>query len=115
MSACPTVSELGASESNEGDGCSLKSSGTSDLDIGISSLGALTPFGFNFKFGVSFAFSFIPLLEDNTTSGIAGHEIGKGISINSVGSSIDLMLVTSINGFEYLELIIQFDEICANL
>ena len=113
MSACPTVSELGASESNEGDGSSLKSSGTSGLDKDVISPSALTPFGFNNEFGISFAFSYVPMLEDNTGRGIAGHDIGVGISIDSVGSSVDLFLVTSIVGQEFLEIIILHDEIFA--
>ena len=113
MSACPTVSELGASESNEGDGSSLKSSGTSGLDKDVISPSALTPFGFNNEFGISFAFSYVPMLEDNTGRGIAGHDIGVGISSNSVGSRVDLFLVTSIFGQEFLEIIILHDEIFA--
>jgi len=109
MWACPTVSELGASESNEGDGSSLKSSGTSDLDIAVSSLGALTPFGSKSEFGISFAFSVRPGLEDNTGIGITSHERGEGMVINSRVSSINLFLVTCINflGLSELEIFLE--------
>ena len=113
MWACPTVSELGASESNEGDGSSLKSSGTSDLDVAVSSLGALTPFGSNGEFGISFAFVFRPGLEDNTGIGITSHERGEGMVINSCLSRINLFLVTSINSLGLLECKFIFDEVFA--
>lgn len=111
--ARPTVSELGASESNEGDGSSLKSSGTSDLDVAVSSLGALTPFGSNGEFGISFAFVFRPGLEDNTGTGITSHERGEGMVINSCLSRINLFLVTSINSLGLLECKFIFDEVFA--
>ena len=113
MRAGPRVSELGASEGNEGDGSSLESSGTSDLDIVVSSLGALTPFGSKREFGISFAFSFVPGLEDNTARSITGHERGEGMYINSILSSIKLFLVTSLISFGLLDCIGFIDGICA--
>ena len=111
--ARPTVSELGASESNEGDGSSLKSSGTSDLDIAVSSLGALTPFGSKGEFGISFAFGIRPGLEDNTGLGITSHKRGEGMVINSGISSINLFLVTCINSLGLLESKFILDEFFA--
>lgn len=84
MSACPTVSELGASESNEGDGSSLKSSGTSDLDVlSFLDLGALAPLGIQLELWRSFAFSISPGFKDDTGLSIAGHKSGIGESVDS--------------------------------
>jgi len=85
------VSELGAGESNDGDGSSLECGGTGNLDPCVfvtftNSSGASVPSGFEFNFG-TFAIFAIECFMDNTSLGVAGGKGGESVLVNLISSS----------------------------
>jgi len=71
------VSELGTSESDNGNGSSLEGSGTSDFVVlAIHTLGAFTPLGF--EFFEFFLFIALQIVEDFVWDTFLGITYGKG-------------------------------------
>lgn len=83
------VSELRTGEGNNGNSSSLESSGTGNLVVFVTELGAFAPLCSVLVFCLTLTFVTIIDLNINSSLSIAGGDHSKGVSINFLGSRFD--------------------------
>lgn len=91
MVSCEWVSELGSSESDDGNGSGLEGSGSSHFDEALSIWGlyASSPLCLEFDLWSTFARSLIVFFMDDTLSGIACGNGSESVLVDGISGTLD--------------------------
>ena len=111
-----SVSELGSSESDDGNGGGLKGSGTSNFDevLGIWGLDASSPLGLECGDWGAIAVGLIVFLVDDTIFGIASGDGSESFSVDGIRNLLNSISAISLVCLSKLVVIISFDILCGN-
>ena len=91
MVSCEWVSELGSSESDDGNGSGLEGSGSSHFDEALSIWGlyASSPLCLEFDLWSTFARSLVEFFMDDTLFGIACGKGSESVLVDGVSGALD--------------------------
>lgn len=93
MMGLSKVSELRASEGNNGNSGGLEGSGSSYLNVVVTHLGALAPLSGVLLLWLALAINTIVELDVDTGLSIAGNDFGESFFINCFFSSVEKLLL----------------------